>query len=72
MLEEEVEVEGRAAENREDWLSSYFINIEEVLQPFRGGMQGGRSAQALATGKEMYAQTGCLQGQAEEGRKQTH
>lgn len=68
MHEEEVEVEGRAEENREDWLSSCFINIEEVLQP----LQGGRSARGFATGKEMYAQTGCLQGQAEEGRKQTH
>lgn len=51
MHEEEVEVEGRAEENREDWLSSWFINTEEVFQP----LQGGRSARGFATGKERYA-----------------
>lgn len=53
------------AEKGEDQLSSYFINVEEVPRPFRGGMQGGRSARALATGREMYVQTGRLHGEAD-------
>lgn len=60
------------AEKGEGRLSSYFINAEEVPRPFRGGMQGGRSARPLAMGREMYVRTGCLHGEAEEARKQIH
>lgn len=55
-----MEVEGRAEEKGEDQLSLNFITIEEVPQPFRGGMQEGLHEHSQREGRRTPRQGVCM------------
>lgn len=60
---EEVKVEGKAEEKGEDQLSSYFINIEKVPQPFKKRKAGSGVCRSTCNRRKMETQMGSLHGE---------